>query len=431
MTSLLVVIAIVLSIVLGYRTKINTGFFAMVFAYLIGCFVLDMKANQVIALWPIGIFYVIFAVSVFYNFALVNGTLENVAMHLMYSCRKAPHLLPYAIFLSAGIVAAMGAGFFTVMAFFAPITLLICRKTGLNMLVGAISVNAGCLVGANFVTSGSGVIFKGLIEATNMHDKAFLYTNTIFAATVVCSILFIFVLSTFYDKNKLSVENFDVQKPEKFDQNQKTTLWLMIIMLLVVLAPPILKSAMPDNKMITFINSKMDIGLVAVLFSVIAFMLKLGDEKKIISNVPWSLLIMICGVGMLIGVAIKAGTIKILASWIGGSIPPLFVPVVVAAVAALMSSFSSTLGVVSPALFPIVPTIAQATGINPAVLFACVIIGAQSSAISPFSSGGSLVLGSCVTDEERSKMFSGLLLRAVPFSVGFALMFCAIFALLM
>lgn len=431
MVSLIVVLAIVTSIILGYRTKINTGFFAMVFAYIIGCFMLDMRANQVIALWPIGIFYVIFAVSVFYNFALVNGTLEKVAMRLMYACRKAPHLLPYALFLAAAAVAAMGAGFFTVMAFFAPITLLICRKTGLNMIIGAVAVNAGCLAGANFVTSGSGVVFRSLIDAAKMPEVSFAYTNMIFAFSIFCGLLFIFALSTFYDKNKLSSENFEVSVPEPFDSNQKITLTLMLLMLVVVLAPPILKSIFPANKLIGFVNSKLDIGLVAITFSVIAFMLKLGDEKKILANVPWNLLIMICGVGMLIGVAIKAGTIKILAGWIGTSIPVALVPIVLALVGAMMSSFSSTLGVVAPALFPIVPAIAMDTGINPAVLFACVIIGAQSSAISPFSSGGSLILGSCTSDEERQNMFSRLLLRALPFSVIFATIFCAILGLVM
>lgn len=77
MMSLIVVAAIVVSIALGYKTKINTGFFAIAFAYAIGCFVLDLKAPDVVKMWPISIFFVIFAVSLFYNFALVNGTLEN------------------------------------------------------------------------------------------------------------------------------------------------------------------------------------------------------------------------------------------------------------------------------------------------------------------------------------------------------------------
>lgn len=53
---------------------------------------------------------------------------------------------------------------------------------------------------------------------------------------------------------------------------------------------------------------------------------------------------MICGVGMLISVAIKAGTIKILAGWVGANIPVYLVAIVLSVIAGIMSFFSSTLG---------------------------------------------------------------------------------------
>ena len=77
MVSLLIVLAILLAIVLGYRTKINTGFFAIVLAYLIGCFAMGLKPKDVISGWPISTMFIILAVSLFYNFALVNGTLTR------------------------------------------------------------------------------------------------------------------------------------------------------------------------------------------------------------------------------------------------------------------------------------------------------------------------------------------------------------------
>ena len=123
---------------------------------------------------------------------------------------------------------------------------------------------------------------------------------------------------------------------------------------------------------------------------------------------------MICGVGMLISVAIKAGTIKILASWIGVNVPSFLVPIAMCIVGGIMSFFSSTLGVVTPALFPIVPSIVSATGINPMLLFTCIVIGAQATAISPFSSGGSMSLGACPDDDDRAQLFPQLLFRAVP-----------------
>lgn len=65
----------------------------------------------------------------------------------------------------------------------------------------------------------------------------------------------------------------------------------------------------------------------------------------------------------------------------------------------------------------LIPALAVSTGLNPAVLFACTVLGAQSSAISPFSSGGSLILGSCGNEEERNALFNRLLFVAVPISV--------------
>ena len=52
---------------------------------------------------------------------------------------------------------------------------------------------------------------------------------------------------------------------------------------------------------------------------------------------------------MLIGVAIEAGTVKLLALWISSSVPVWLIPVTITVVAAFMSFFSSTLGVVCPA----------------------------------------------------------------------------------
>ncbi|GMA98794.1 SLC13 family permease [Pelosinus sp. IPA-1] len=414
MISLVVVLAIAISIILGYRTKINTGFFAISFSYIIGCFILNLKSSEVVGMWPINIFFVIFAVSLFYNVALVNGTLEKLSMHLLYGCRKFPQMLPFAIFFAATLIAGLGAGFFTVMAFMAPITLLLCEKTGMSKMIGAVAVNYGALAGANFMTSQSGIIFKSLIEAAGYHDTAFAYTTTIFITTMIIPILVISGLLLFTNNKKILSKNLNIERPEIFDQKQKITLYLIVLMMVIVLAAPILHMILPLNKNITFINSKMDIGLIAIVLSVVALMLKLADEKRVIAQVPWSTLIMICGVGMLISVAIKAGTITILASWIGTNIPTLLVPIALCIVGGIMSFFSSTLGVVCPALFPIIPSIAAVTGINPMILFTCVVIGAQATAISPFSSGGSLLLGSCTTEEDRNSLFSRLMFRAVP-----------------
>ena len=176
--------------------------------------------------------------------------------------------------------------------------------------------------------------------------------------------------------------------------------------------------------MLALINSKVDVGLIAVVMSLIAMSLRLAPQKEVVARIPWETLIMICGVGILISVAIKAGTIDLLAGWVSTSIPLGLVPLVFTLIAAFMSFFSSTLGVVCPALFPLIPSVAQSTGITPILLFTCIVIGGQASAISPFSSGGSLILGSLAHDAERDEVFPRLLFLVVPVSVVSAGLFC-------
>ncbi|MBA1191042.1 SLC13 family permease [Pseudomonas entomophila] len=428
MMSLLVVAAIVVAVALGYKTKINIGLFAIAFAYLIGCYGMGLSPAEVIGLWPLKIFFIIFSVCLFYSFATVNGTLEKLAEHLIYRCRSMPQLLPFAVFFTATAISAMGAGYYTVLAFMAPLTLLLCERTGMSLITGGMAVNYGALSGANFVSSQSGIIFRGLMTNAGIpENEAFINAAAIFASTLVIPLVVISVLVFLTGHGKaMKASAYTVAMPTPLNREQTITLWLTLAMMVIVLAAPIAHIVFPDSSTVSFINSKMDIGLIASLFSVIALLLKLGDERKAMASVPWGTLIMICGVGMLISVAIKAGTIGLLASWMGNSIAPIMVPIVFGVVAAFMSLFSSTLGVVTPALFPLVPPLATALGLDSMILFAAIVVGAQATSISPFSSGGSLILGSCTTEQSRNSLFQQLLFRAAPLGFVAALVFNAV-----
>ncbi|MDM1246417.1 SLC13 family permease [Acinetobacter sp. R933-2] len=418
--TMLILAALAISIGLGYVTKINIGFFTIIFSYLIGCFGMGLKPSEIIELWPVKIFFIIFSVTLFYNFALANGALEKLASHLLYKCRKFPQLLPLAVFFASTIIAALGAGFYTVLAFMAPITLLLCRKTNMSMIIGGMAVNYGALAGANFMTSQSGIIFRSLMESVGVDAATgFSYATGIFVVTLIIPIV-VLGLYTLWNRNSNSIHIEDTQ-PEAFDDKQKKSIALILGMMALVLIFPILNLLMPDQHTIAFLNSKIDIGFIAIIFALISLFMKLADEKKVMALVPWNTLIMICGVGMLIALGVKLGVITQLSDWLANNVPVWLIPILICLISAVMSVFSSTLGVVAPTLFPIVPAIALASGLNPLVLFLCIVVGAQASAISPFSSGGSLILGSAPADVDKNQLFNQLLFRAVPVGLVAAL----------
>ena len=425
MLSVAIILAIALAIFLGYKTKINTGLFCIVFAYIIGCFVMGLKPKQVIGYWPTSTMFVILSVSLFYNFAAINGTLEKMSGALLYACRKFPGLLPYALLAVAVILSVMGATYFTVLAFLAPITLVICDESRMDKLTGAVAINCGALAGGNFPTSNLGVIFRGLadtafeaspdvaaVETFGMEMKIFLFS-------VLFSLVLVTIFRFGFKENRNIGKGVTFKKPEVFTKDQKITLSLMMIMMVVVLIFPLMQILMPGNAAIQYISSKVDVGLVAIVFAVIALLLKLAPQKEALAKIPWNTIVMIAGAGMLIAVAVEAGTIDALSTWIGSNVPKPLVPIAFSIVGAIMSFFSSTTGVVAPALFPLIPNLAASAGLSSSALFACTIIGAQSSAISPFSSGGSLILGSTPKEEDRNMLSNRLLKVAVPISVLF------------
>lgn len=250
-------------------------------------------------------------------------------------------------------------------------------------------------------------------------SAAFTYATAMFVTTLVLPLIVVggYVLMF---RHKLSIR-ITPERPAPFDTKQKQSLLLIISLMAILLLVPILHIALPDSHSISYLNARIDIAFMAIIFSVISLLLRLADEKKVVAFVPWGTLIMICGVGMLIEVAIKAGVIGILSDWVSTTIPLWMIPLAMCVIGAIMSLFSSTLGVVTPALFPIVPAIAIATGHNPMILFVCIVVGAQASAISPFSSGGSLVLGSAPHGMNQTQLFNALLFRAVPLGFGAAL----------
>lgn len=424
MLDLLIISAIVLSIGLGYKTKINTGLFGIVAAYFIGVFAMGLQPADIVKMWPISIFFVIFSISMFYNFAIENGTLGTLAQHMLYRTRNHPKALPVVVFLASTFIATLGAGFFAVMAFFAPITMLLCKKSGIHPLIGAIAVNYGALAGNGFLISPGGAVFISLMQGTGVPmDMAYWYEMEIFTASIIVPLVVLWLLQKFMpvqDLGEASTEDTEIRAPKRFNKIQKWTLVLIVGLVFAVLIFPILSALLPWIPEFTSLQNSIDVGMMAMVFTALALFLRLGTEQKLLANVPWGTLLMICGVGMLITLAVKAGTIKLVASLLTNTVPAAIMPIAITLLAGIMGFFSSTMGVIAPALFPLVPMISDESGISAGLLFLAIVMGAQATVISPISSGGSLLMAA-VPEKERHQMFGDLLFKAGPICLGASL----------
>ncbi|WP_236563032.1 SLC13 family permease [Streptococcus halichoeri] len=428
-----IIIAIFLSIAIGYWKKINVGLIAIAFAYLIGAGVLKVAPKDLIDMWPTQLFFTILAVSLFYNFAITNGTLTYLAQLVLYktqSYSQGIYLILY--FLAMGIAAA-GAGFFTTMVICCPLAVSLCKQSRKSILLTTQVVNLGAAGGANFMTSGSGLVFQGLFKELGWGKEALSFGLSIFLFTILYPLLFLLLAYAinkfFYRQTNQSA--WVIEKPAALTHKQKQTLGLMGMMMALVLVLPNLSLLFPGIDTLTAVTRMADIGLICIVLSVLAFLLNLSDQKRVFSQLPWNTLIMLSGMGMLIKLATQFGLIETVANGMRQTLPPQLLPLAFAFVAGILSLFSSTLSVVAPTLFPVATAISQAhPHIQAHVLFVAIVAGALSTNISPFSAAGSLIQASIPEQEERDSVFKQQLMYGMPLTFAIALLAVLIYSLM-
>lgn len=407
--SIWIILSIVASIVLGYMLKINVGLFGMIFAFLFGVFGLGMTTNQVTGTFVLPLFFTIFTIIFFYGFAINNGTLELISKKVVIAFQKWPWAIPFICYFLCCFMSGIGPGPWAVFAFMSPLVFQIAKDIKMSNLIAAEAVIGGGVAGAITPIGAVGGIARNLIEIAGYPDKAVEYTNALFLNIFVgFTIIFIIVYIIFkgYKVQALNIED------QEFNPTQKKTLWLIIAMLALCIVPAVLSKIIPDSATIKLLAKAADVNYISLIGVILAIFLKLGSEKDAMNRVPWATIITLCGMGMLVNVAIKAGTITLMAGAINSTITsPTLVYVLFTVGSGVMSMFTSTVGVVMPALYPLIPSIVSNIGAEPTILFSVITLGAATG-VSPLASGG-IVLAGIRDEEEKLKAYNQLFLLAV------------------
>ena len=411
--SLLIVLAILASIAIGYKTKLNVGLIALVFAYAIGVFGMGNKPSDIMKMWPSTMFFVLVFVPMFYKFINRNGALEQLAMIIVHKFRKNVAVLPFVLFGCALLMAALGSGNDVTLSLLMPTAFMIALKVGMSPAIAIIAVSAGATTGNRFVISVGGSIARELISSLGYESEAYSWVLTIFICFVIYSILLLILAALATKSFKRKADAIEMEKPEPLNKDQKLTLKLILVTAILILIPLFGKFLFPNSAFFKYVGNKADISFIALLMVLVAVLLKVGSVKEIVKCVPWNTVIMVCGVGVLVSLGVKAGMVDTLANWINGNISTFLIPGVICLIAGFMSFFSSTNGVVLPTLYPLVPSIAEGSGLSPVVLFAAILMGAIATGISPFSTGGGLSLAACPDEETREPVTKILLVLPV------------------
>lgn len=403
-------IGIALAIVLNYKFGVNMGVTGLAVAWIAGCIVMGLKVKDVVALWPNSVVFQLMSITLFFGFAVVNGTMHAIANHLLYRVRNQTWLIAFAIFFIGFILGALGCPPPAANAICAVIGFSVGLSAGLHPIIIAWAVCMGANLGCCLPWGAQGSVISNTIASNGYEAQAAGMTWEFVLAFLVITLLILIVLYVIFKGYKLG--EIKVEKPEPFSAVHKKSLAMILIVVCLVVIPSLLKLFIQAEWLNT-LSRCADIQMLGMVGFVICSLMKLADEKAVIKSVPWNTIILVGGIGLLMNVATQAGVVEVLSSWMSTSVPPFAIAAFLCLLGGFLSFFSGGVNTVFPMLAPLVAGLAADTGIKPVTMFIAILLGACFTAISPFSTGGAILMSNCADDKTRAKLPAMQLVMAI------------------
>lgn len=249
----------------------------------------------------------------------------------------------------------------------------IAKDQNIDPLFMLLSALSGTTVAIGSPIAVVGIICNGLSQDLWGEQIAPSYMYPRGALMAVLSFAVIYILFRGW-----KLERWDVSKEDQLPKlNRKQIYTLIGLLLFVVLS----------------MGVGFDMGLIAFLIATVLLLLGCADEMEVIRDVPWSTIIMISGMCMLIGVVQIAGGISLLTGGLSKMMNQYTVKPLYSILGSLLAMVSSITGVVLPTMIPTIPDIAVQTGVNPYSLVTALAFGANITCASPISALGAVALG--------------------------------------
>ncbi|WP_461879071.1 SLC13 family permease [Fusicatenibacter sp.] len=397
----LAVISLVLllaAIVIGFVRNVNVGILSIGFAMILTLLFPDtLSTKDVVSGFSTSLF--VQMVGVTYLFAIINGngTLELLAKKIV---NKVPaRMIPFVMFLIGMVLSAVGPGSIPCLAIIPVIAIPISISAGINPIMTAIIGDMGAMAGRMSPLTPEAAVVRGLMEEQNLNGN----TVPIMICTIVTTLICAALVYIYY-------RGWKVEKPMQTDEKEvlpKFT-WQQMASIagLLLLAFGVLVLSW-------------NVGLTGFLIGSVLCILGCGKEKKAIAGVPWNVIIMVLGVGILMNVISLSGGVDLLVSALEKVMGEKSAAPVIALLAGIMSFFSSGLGVVFPTLVPICGGLASGIGADGVYLVAMVVIGGTIAGYTPISTTGALIMAGVAQQKDSEERFPQNKMFLELFAVSF------------
>ena len=283
-------IALLAAIIIGFVRNANVGILCMGFSMVLGL-VFGLDAKEILSGFSSSLF--IQMVGITYLFAIINsnGTLELLARKMVGLVKKKKALIPFVMYILGFLICAVGPGAIPSLAIIPVIAIPVAVSAGINPIMTAIIGDLGVMSGRMSPLTPEAAVVRELMEDQGLVGN----TIPIMIGMTITALIVVVLVYIYYKGWK--VEKHEEEKEEtlpKFNGKQ----WLSLIGLLVLAVGVLFFS--------------WNVGLTGFLVGTVLIVLGCGEEKKGIKGIPWNVILMVLGVGILMNVISLSGGIDIM-----------------------------------------------------------------------------------------------------------------------
>ena len=407
---------------------LNVGFLGIAFGIIVGGVFAGTPASKVMNAFPLSLFMILVGVTFLFGMAQTNGTMEKLTAYSIRACKGNTALVPIIIYILATFITTIGPGNIAGCALMAPVAMAIAGRVKMPAFLMTLLVVGACNAAAFSPFAPTGIISNGIIAkvapdlgipADELDAIAWMvYFKSTLAQGFVTVVGFMVMGGAKWLKEQRGA-SLDIDelapKPEPFNAAQKTTLLLVAILIILVVVPglPGVKGTLPK----TITNMLSNVGSFSFVLSIVLMLTGYGDSKAAVKVMPWSVIMMVCGVSVLIDVMDKAGGLNFLVEVMASVAGPTTICFWTAFVPAVKSAYSSSSGVVMPMFLPMTPGLVELTGGDPIAIISAIDVGSHLVDTSPLSTLGALCIASAGEEEDKGVLFRKLLIWGLSMSI--------------
>jgi di/tricarboxylate transporter len=390
--------ALVAVIALSWMPRVNAGILALGATWVIGFYFARMPVDELVHCFPFSLFMTLFGVTLFFGLASVNGTLDRLTHAAMCAAKGKARTLPVIFFFLALVLSTVGPGNIGSVALLAPLAMAVGKKTGISALLMTVMLVNGANAGTFSPFAVTGIIANGLVQKVGlvMNPWTQIYLPSLLVQSFIALASFL-VFELTLKKTGSALKDFD---PSEFSRLGKpwslAQQWTLVAIIALIIGTVFFRA---------------DVGFLAIGLAAVLTLAGAGDTDEAMKVVPWSVIMMVCGLSSLIAILENTGGFKLFVSLLAKVANQQNVTAIMAFVSGFVSIFSSSSGVVLPTFIPTVPSLlAKIGGGNPVAVISSVNVGSHVVDVSPLSTLGALCIAAASSYESKRKLFRHLLI---------------------